>query len=95
MLLDAEEDAACARFSGGTLFLDIRPAGVVHRCDPLPETYWPNDEDTESISTHPAIAKQVFFCLTRRGRARIMTCVAAKRIAIAEKSNAKRAPTKR
>jgi len=34
MLLDAEEDAACARFSGGTLFLDIRPAGVVHRCDP-------------------------------------------------------------
>ena len=34
MLLDAEEDAACARFSGGTLFLDLRPAGVVHRCDP-------------------------------------------------------------
>ena len=34
MLLDAEEDAACARFSGGTLFLHIRPAGVVHRCDP-------------------------------------------------------------
>ena len=34
MLLEAEEDAACARFSGGTLFLDIRPAGVVHRCDP-------------------------------------------------------------
>ena len=68
MLLDAEEDAACARFSGGTLFLDIRPAGVVHRCDPhqsclavpseiLAETYWPNDEDTESISTHTAKAK--------------------------------------
>ena len=34
MLLEAEEDAACARFSGGTLFLDIRPAGPVHRGDP-------------------------------------------------------------
>ena len=34
MLLDAEEDAACARFHSGTVLMDIRPAGVAHRGDP-------------------------------------------------------------
>ena len=33
MLLDAEDDAACARPYGGTVLLDIRSAGFAHSGD--------------------------------------------------------------
>jgi hypothetical protein len=34
MLLDAEEDAACARFHSGTMLLDICSAGFAHHSNP-------------------------------------------------------------
>ena len=34
MLLDAEEDAACARFHSGTVLPDIRSAGFAHHSNP-------------------------------------------------------------
>ena len=60
----------------------------------MTETYWPSDEDTESISTHPAIAKQVFFCARRRDRARIMTCVAGKTLRSPRRATQRERPQK-
>ena len=144
MLLDAEEDAACARFHSGTVLLDIRSAGFAHSSDlhqgslarlaeivemglnafskrgcsllassaklhDVPsaclydsETYWPNDEDTESIGTHTAKSQinlslfQINLSLfNEMGPRADHDLRHGKRIAIAEKSNTKRLPAKR
>ena len=66
------------------------------------ETYWPNDEDTESIGTHTAKSQinlslfQINLSLfNEMGPRADHDLRHGKRIAIAEKSNTKRPPVKR
>jgi hypothetical protein len=59
------------------------------------EAYWPNDDATESISTHTAKAKESLFLFNKIRPRADHDLRHAERIAIAEKSNTTRPPVKR